>query len=281
LVETARHGAARWAARLAGTVAAVALATPVTPALADMQAGRQQPLPSVEWLINAARDGGDKPIDFTLPLMRASSNTVYLNLRTQGGGDAFRDGDVGVGYRGSVDQALAVGGYALGVIEHSDQGLTPRQVTLGGEAANDWLRFNANVCLPETTCVAVAPPTPKGGSLADRSVLGVSATALDVGGVNPTGFDAELSLHLRNPAHLPGDWRLAAGASRVLDSVAGLAASAPRGRLEVTFDEALEAAGIRGARLTVGGEMHRDETQGPLAAVSARLNIPLYGGAGH
>jgi hypothetical protein len=45
----------------------------------------------------------------------------------------------------------------------------------------------------------------------------------------------------------------------------------------VTFDEALEATGIHGAKLTLGGELHRDEAQGPLAMVSARVNIPLYG----
>jgi hypothetical protein len=265
----------------AALLATTALAAPTAPALADMQAGRLQGLPSVERLVNAARGNGDKPIDFTLPLMRAAGNTVYLNLRTQGGGDAMMDGDVGVGFTGSTYRQIAVGGYALGVIEHSAEGLAPRQVTFGGEAANDWLRLNGNVCLPQTTCIAVAPPTPKGGSLADRSVLGVSATALDVGGINPTGLDAELSLHLRHPAKLPGDWRLAAGASHVLDSVAGLEAAVPRGRLEVTFDQALDAAGIKGARLVVGGEMHRDETEGAVTVVSARLNIPLYGGGAH
>jgi hypothetical protein len=209
-----------------------------------------------------------------------AGSTVYLNLRSQGAGEALMDGDVGVGIQGSVARALAVGGYALGVIEHGSEGLAPRQVTMGAEAAYDWLRLNANVCVPETTlCTPVAPPTPKGGTQADRSVVGVSATALDVGGNSPAGFDAELSLHLRNPGHLPGDWRLAAGASHVLDSPAGLEASAPRGRREVTFDEALEAAGIRGARLTVGGEMHRDDAEGTLAVVSARLNIPFPGAA--
>ncbi|HVO15503.1 MAG TPA: hypothetical protein VMV26_09830 [Alphaproteobacteria bacterium] len=275
-METARHRVGRRAARLAGALAAVTLSAPLAPASADMQAGREQPLPSVERLISAARGTGDKPIDFTLPLMRASSNTVYLNLRAQGA-DALMDGDVSIAYQGSVDRALAVGGYALGVIEHGERGLAPRQVTFGGEAANDWLRLNGNVCLPDTTCVPVAPPTPRGGSLAERSVVGISATALDVGGTTPTGLDAELSLHLRNPINLPGDWRLSAGASHVLDQGLGFSAAAPRGRLEVTFDEALEATGIRGAKLTLGGEMHCDETQGPLAVVSARVNIPLYG----
>lgn len=262
-----------WAALLATT----ALVMPAAPALADMQAGpNPQALPSVERLVNAARGAGDKPIDFTLPLLRASGNTVYLNLRAQGGGDAMMDGNVGVGFSGSTYRQIAVGGYALGVIEHSEQGLAPRQVTFGGEAANDWLRLNANVCLPQTTCIAVAPPTPKGGSTADRAILGVSATALDVGGVNQPGFDTEVSVHLRHPARLPGDWRFAAGASRVLDSVSGLEASAPRGRFEVTFDEALDAAGIKGAHLVVGGEVHRDETEGAVTMVSARLNIPLY-----
>lgn len=276
-VETGRIRADRVVARLtAALLATAALATPITPAFADMQAGRLQALPSVERLVNAARSKGDQPIDFTLPLMRASGNTVYLKLRTQGGGDTMKDGDVGVGFSGSAYRQIAVGGYALGVIERSDEGFAPRQVTVGGEAANDWLRLNANVCLPQTTCVAITPPTPKGGSAADRAVVGVSATALDVGGINPTGFDTEISLHLRHPVKLPGDWRVAAGASRVLDSVSGLEASVPRGRFEVTFDEALDAAGIKGAHLVVGGEMHRDEIQGAVTTVSARFNIPLY-----
>src|SRR5690606_5941803 len=123
----------------------------------------------------------------------------------------------------------------------------------------------------------VAPPAPKGGSLADRAVLGLSATATDVGGINPTGLDAEISLHLVNPMRLPGDWRFAAGAGRVLETTAGFEALAARGRLEVTFVEALEATGIHGARFTLGGEVHHDAAAGALTAVNARLDIPLYG----
>jgi hypothetical protein len=279
VVETARNRADRFGARLAtALLASVAFAVP---AWADMQSGRLQPLSSVQRLVNAARGTSDRPIDFTLPLLRAPGNTVYLNLRAQGGAEALVDGDVGVGYRGSIDRALAVGGYALGVIEHGEQGLAPRQLTLGGEAATDWLRFNGNVCLPDTTCVAVAPPAPKGGSLADRAMIGLSATAVDVGGVNQAGLDAEVTLHVRNPARLPGDWRFSAGAARALEATASFEAAAPRGRLEVTFDEALEVTGIRGARFTLGGEVHQDDAVGARGVVNARLNIPLYGGRGH
>ncbi|HEX7007686.1 MAG TPA: hypothetical protein VF274_11125 [Alphaproteobacteria bacterium] len=275
MVETARKRAETFGARLATALLAGVAFT--MPALADMQAGRLQPLPSVESLVNAARGTGENAIDFTLPLIRAAGNTVYLNLRAQGSAEALVDGDVGVGYSGTIDRALAVGGYALGVIEHGEEGLSPRQLTLGGEAATDWFRFNGNVCLPGTTCVPVAPPKPRGGSLADRAVLGVSATAIDLGGVNPTGLDAEISLHLRHPAQLPGDWRLAAGAGRMFETAAGFEGVAPRGRFEVTFEQALEATGIHGARFTLGGEVHHDDTVGALTTVSARLDIPLYG----
>lgn len=251
-------------------------ATAIAPASADMLQSRSHTLPSVERLVGAAAHSGDVPIDLALPLYRRSSNTVYLNLRAQGGVGTL-DGDVAVGYRGTVDEALAVGGYVLGVVERNERGFGHRQVTLGAEALVDWMRFNGNLCLPETGCASVVPPAPAERSWHNRALLEFAATALDIGGAETPGLDAELGLRVSHPVGLPGEWRFAAGASRMHDWSAGLEASAPRGRLEITFTDALESAGIRGARFIFGGEVRRnDETRNAAGVVSARLNMPLY-----
>ncbi len=211
-----------------------------------------------------------------VPLWQSPVSLLFADLRFKYDNRDSMEGNFGLGLRHMLPSGWNLGAYGYFDRRRSWSGSYFNQATLGIEALSaDWdLRANAYVPFGERTKQlgvlgggapfaelsggTIQVVTPGSTALLERALTGTDA---EVGWRLPV-FSTESLMQLR--AYAGGYWFDGGG---LVDDIYG-----PRGRLELSFDDAL---GVRGARFTLGGEVQHDRLRGTQGYAVARLRIPL------
>jgi hypothetical protein len=209
------------------------------------------------------------------PLWQSPMSIFFADIRGKLDNHDSAEGNFGLGLRHMTPGGWNFGAYGFFDYRRSEGGRFFRQATVGIEALSaDWdLRANGYFPFGDTeksvgmsggapfaelangTIQIVTPGT---FELFERALRGADS---EIGWRVPV-FPAESLAQLR--AYAGGFW-FEGGAG--VGDIYG-----PRGRLELSFDDAF---GIGGARFTLGGEVQHDNLRGTQAYAMARLRIPL------
>lgn len=209
------------------------------------------------------------------PLWQSPMSIFFADIRGKLDNRDSAEGNFGLGLRHMLPGGWNFGAYGFFDYRRSESGRFFHQATFGVEALSaDWdLRANGYFPFGDTekgSRVGGGAPfaelangtiqvvTPGTFELVERALRGADA---EVGWRLPV-FPAESLAQLR--AYAGGFWF--EGGTDVGDIYG------PRGRLELSFDDAL---GIGGARFTLGGEVQHDNLRGTQAYAMARLRVPL------
>lgn len=215
--------------------------------------------------IGNKRDIGE--LDIFLPLAQDGTRLLFADLRGILDDQHQREGNFGLGYREMLDNGWNLGGYGFFDRRRSGTGHYFSQATLGLEAlgADFDARINGYLPLgtreyevPGSTSVDLSGTSIRMSNSYERAYHGGDA---ELGWRVPL-LDAEGDNELR--LYGGGYWFDAANS----DAVAG-----PRLRLEWRLYDLLDD--LPGSRLTLSGEIQRDQPRGTQEFLGFKLRLPL------
>ncbi|TLM67638.1 MAG: hypothetical protein FDZ69_03845 [Deltaproteobacteria bacterium] len=208
-----------------------------------------------------------------LPVWQDDARLLFLDLRLQHDDDSANEGNFGIGARRLSNDWIA-GGYAFYDRRESAADNRFHQLTLGGEVLTERYDARLNLYLADGDRQLVEERRPEdrfayaGSNIVHQASAGMtvyeralSGGDFEVGGRIPGLGSVEAR------GYLGGYYFDAGGVS----AVAG-----PRGRVEVRFPDLF---GFAGSSLDLGGEVTHDRARNTDFYLTARLRIPLGGGA--
>lgn len=235
-----------------------------------LSAGRADDVKWGGWIdaggkIGTKRDIGE--VDLFLPVAQDDHRLLFLDLRGSLDDQSQREGNFGLGYRQMLDNGWNLGGYGFFDRRRSETGHFFSQATVGAEALGEDfdLRLNGYVPLgrreyevPGSTRIDLTSNSIRMSNSHERAYHGGDA---ELGWRVPV-FAAQSDAELR--VYGGGYWFDAPDS----DEVAG-----PRLRMELRLYDLAED--LPGSRLTLSGEVQRDQARGTQEFLGFKLRLPL------
>ncbi|OCW56912.1 hypothetical protein AWJ14_07060 [Hoeflea olei] len=236
----------------------------------DGLAGDRKWQPFIEFTMAPGSRRSLGQVNLFAPLAQDADSLLFADLRASAWTDDVREGNFGLGYRqivpgGFFGTDAIFGIYGFVDARRSAYDNTFYQGTLGVELMTEHLEFRANAYLPDSSQYVVGSVGSQvvlngtnvvysGNSLVERALPGFDVEA----GVKIDFSEAAVRLNA-------GYFRFERGSTLV---------EGPRFRAEVEIEDPF---GLKGGKLSIGGEIRTDNVRGTEASGIVRLRMPIGG----
>jgi len=205
--------------------------------------------------------------DLFLPVAQDERRLLFLDIRSNFDNLDQREGNFGLGYRAMQDEGWNFGLYGFFDRRRSTEHNYFSQITTGIEALGQDFDARANVYLP------IGQKSYEVENSARVDLTGGSIQILS--GIERAYHGGDAELGWRVPLFAPessAELRVYGG-GYWFDAEASESVAGPRGRLEFRLFDPIEA--LPGTRVTLSGELQRDEARGTQHFLGLKLRIPL------